>query len=134
MEVRPRGAGDAGPLLDSEAKLAYRARVSELQEEIDEAEAFNDPERVARAREELTFVVRELAGAVGLGGRDRKAGSDVERARVNVTRVIRSALKRISDHDPALGRGLDSAIRTGTFCVYDPPAGGDRAWDLSGPA
>ena len=134
MEVRPRGGGDAGPLLDSEAKLAYRARVSELQEEIDEAEAFNDPERITRAREELAFVVRELTGAVGLGGRDRKAGSDVERARVNVTRAIRTALKRIGDHDPALGRGLDSAIRTGTFCVYDPPVGSDPVWDLSGPA
>ena len=134
MEVRPRGGGDAGPLLDSEAKLAYRARVSELQEEIDEAEAFNDPERIARAREELAFVVRELTGAVGLGGRDRKAGSDVERARVNVTRAIRTALKRIGDHDPALGRSLDSAIRTGTFCVYDPPVGSDPVWDLSAPA
>ena len=134
LEVRARGAGDAGPLLDSEAKLAYRARVAELQEEIDEAEAFNDPERVARAREELAFVGRELAGAVGLGGRDRKAGSDVERARVNVTRAIRTALKRISGHDPSLGRGLDSAIRTGTFCVYDPPVGSDVVWDLSGRA
>jgi len=134
MEVQPRGAGDAGPLLDRQAKLAYRARVSELQEEIDESEAFNDPERAARAREELAFVARELAGAVGLGGRDRKAGSDVERARVNVTRAIRTALKRIGEHDPGLGRGLDSAVRTGTFCVYDPAAGNEPAWDLSGPA
>jgi len=134
MEVRARGEGDAGPVLDHEAKLAYRARVTELQEEIDEAEAFNDPERAARAREELGFVARELAGAVGLGGRDRKAGSDVERARVNVTRAIRTALKRIADHDPALGRGLDSAIRTGTFCVYEPAAGDEPVWDLSGPA
>jgi len=78
--------------------------------------------------------VRELAGAVGLGGRDRRAGSDVERARVNVTRAIRTALRRISEHDPVLGRSLDSAIRTGTFCAYDPPAGGDPVWDLSGPA
>lgn len=134
MEVQQRGAGDAGPLLDREAKIAYRARVMELQEEIDEAEAFNDPERVARAREELAFVARELAGAVGLGGRDRKASSDVERARVNVTRAIRTALKRISDHDPVLGRSLGSAIRTGTFCVYDPPVGDGTVWDLGGPA
>lgn len=133
MEVRARGEGDAGPLLDSEAKAAYRARVNELQEEIDEAEAFNDPERAARAREELGFLARELAGAVGLGGRDRKASSDTERARVNVTRAIRTALKRISDHDAPLGRGLGMAIRTGTFCVYDPPAGAEPVWDLKGP-
>jgi hypothetical protein len=107
--------------------------VAELQEEIDEAESFNDPERAARAREELEFVARELAGAVGLGGRDRMVGSDAERARVNVTRAIRSVLKRISEADPELGRRLDAAVRTGTFCVYAPDPRDELAWDLSGP-
>ena len=133
MEVRGRGEGDAGPMLDVQAKAAYRARVTELQEEIEEADAFNDPERAARAREELGFLARELAGAVGLGGRDRKTGSDAERARVNVTRAIRTALKRIADHDPVLSRSIGSAIRTGTFCVYEPTPGDEPDWDLVGP-
>jgi len=128
-----RGGADTGPLLDGAAKAAYRQRISELQEEIDEAESFNDPERAARARDELAFLVRELAGAVGLGGRDRKTGSDAERARVNVTRAIRTALQRIADHDPVLGRRLGSAIRTGTFCVYEPAPGDEPRWDLDGP-
>jgi len=134
IEVRPRGESDAGPVLDNQAKAAYRARVSELQEEIDEADSFNDPERAARAREELAFLARELAGAVGLHGRDRKTGSDAERARVNVTRAIRTALKRVSEHDAVLGRRLGAAIRTGTFCVYEPPPGEEPVWDLVGPA
>jgi non-specific serine/threonine protein kinase len=113
--------------------LALPERGGELQEEIDEAESFNDTARAARARQELAFVARELAGAVGLHGRDRKTGSDAERARVNVTRAIRTALKRISEHDPVLGRRLGGAIRTGTFCVYDPAAG-EPEWDLKGPA
>jgi tetratricopeptide (TPR) repeat protein len=133
MEVRARGSGDVGPLLDGQAKAAYRARVRELQEEIEEADAFNDPERASRARDELAFLARELAGAVGLGGRDRKTGSDAERARVNVTRAIRTALKRVADHDPTLGRTLGIAIRTGTFCVYEPAPGEEPVWDLSGP-
>ena len=133
IEVRARGDSDAGPALDSQAKVAYRARVGELQEEIDEAESFNDPERAARAREELAFVARELAGAVGLHGRDRKTGSDAERARVNVTRAIRTAIKRVSEHDPALGRRLGAEVRTGTFCVYEPAPGETPAWDLAGP-
>jgi hypothetical protein len=134
IEVRPRGEGDAGPVLDSQAKAAYRLRVEELQEEIDEAESFHDSARAARAREELAFVTRELAGAVGLRGRDRKAGSDAERARVNVTRSIRTALRRIAEHDPQLGRRLDAEIKTGTFCVYEPAAGDETAWDLRGPS
>ena len=134
LEVRARGEGDAGPMLDAAAKKAYKERVDELQEEIDEAESFNDPERAARAREELAFLARELAGAVGLHGRDRRTGSDAERARVNVTRSIRTALKRVSEHDAVLGRRLGTAIRTGTFCVYEPAPGEEPAWDLVGPA
>jgi hypothetical protein len=103
-----------------------------VQAEIDEAESYNDPERAERAREELAFVSRELAAAIGLHGRDRKTGSDAERARVNATRAIRTALKRIAEHDPVLGRRLGGAIRTGTFCVYDP-APDEPAWDLTGP-
>ncbi len=133
LEIRAAGAGDSGPILDQQAKIAYRGRVEELQEQIDEAESFNDPERASRAREELTFVARELAGAVGLGGRDRKTGSDAERARVNVTRAIRTALKRIAEHDARLGRRLGTEIKTGTFCVYEPDPGDEPAWDLTGP-
>ncbi|CAA9501086.1 MAG: hypothetical protein AVDCRST_MAG67-1991 [uncultured Solirubrobacteraceae bacterium] len=134
IEIRSRGESDAGPVLDNQAKAAYRARVGELQEEIDEAESFNDPERAARAREELAFLARELANAVGLHGRDRKTGSDAERARLNVTRSIRAALKRLSEHDAVLGRRLGTAIRTGTFCAYEPPPGEEPVWDLVGPA
>jgi len=129
--VQQASRGDAATT--PAAKVAYRARVNELQEEIDEADSFNDPERAARAREELAFVARELAGAVGLHARDRKTGSDAERARVNVTRAIRTALKRIAEHDPVLGRRLGGAIRTGTFCVYEPAPGEEPAWDLVGP-
>src|SRR5450759_2989730 len=44
------GLGDAGPVLDPEAKAAYRKRLAELQEELAQAEAWNDPERHARGR------------------------------------------------------------------------------------
>jgi hypothetical protein len=133
VEVRARGGGDAGPVLDTQAKAAYRLRVAELQEEISEAESFNDPEKASRARDELIFVARELAGAVGIGGRDRKTGSDAERARVNVTRAIRTALKRLSAHDASLGHRLGVEIKTGTFCVYEPDPGDEPVWDLHGP-
>jgi hypothetical protein len=134
IDVRARGSGDSGPVLDSQAKAAYRLRVQQLQEEIDEADSFHDPERASRAREELGFVARELAAAVGLGGRDRKTGSDAERARVNVTRAIRTALRRISDHDMQLGHRLGTEIKTGTFCVYEPAPGHEPVWDLQGPS
>ena len=120
LGVRSAGSDDAGPLLDAEAKSAYRARVEELREEIEEAESFNDPERAASAREELDFIARELSGAVGLGGRDRKAAATSERARVNVTRASRTVIKRVGEHDAELGDELERTVRTGTFCAYAP--------------
>jgi hypothetical protein len=120
LNVRAAPGDDLGPALDAEAKAAYRERVTELREEIEEAESFNDPERAARARAELDFIAAELGRAVGLGGRDRRQGSDAERARVNVTRSIRSVLRRIADHDELLAQELISTVRTGTFCVYEP--------------
>ena len=96
--------GGAGPRLDATAKAAYRARLEALRAEIDEAVALGDGARAERAREELEFVTRELDLAVGLGGRDRtESGSHAERARVNVTRAIRSTVKRIAGYDARLG-------------------------------
>jgi hypothetical protein len=122
--------GDAGPALDPAAKDAYRSRIDDLRAEIDEADRFHDGERAARAREELDAVSAELAGAVGLGGRDRRAASAAERARVSVTKAIRTAIKRIAEHDPELGDHLTRSVRTGTFCVYDPPARDRVDWRL----
>ena len=94
------GFGDAGEVLDDAAKDAYRRRLAELDELICEAERFNDIGRAAQLGVERDLLVDQLAQAVGLGGRDRRAVSVSERARVNVTRAIRSAIRRIGEADP----------------------------------
>ena len=43
-----------------------------------------------------------------------------ERARVNVTRAIRTVLGRIATHHPALSRHLAATIKTGAVCSYTP--------------
>jgi hypothetical protein len=130
LDVRHGGQADVGPVLDAEAKRSYRDRLEELQSEIEEAEAFNDPERAARAREELAWLADQLSGAVGLGGRDRRTGSDAERARVNVTRAIRAALRRVEERDAELGRILQATVRTGTFCSYEPDPSEPLQWTV----
>ncbi len=121
--------GGAGPRLDATAKAAYRARIAKLEAELAEADRLTDAARADRVRTELEFVRRELGSAVGMGGRDRpQSGSHAERARVNVTRAIRSTLKRIAGYDARLGRELETAIRTGTFCAYEPDPLRPRRW------
>ena len=119
---------DAGVLLDAQAKEAYRRRLAEIDEDIEEARAVGDEERAAQAEAERDFLLRELARAVGLGGRDRRVGSASERARASVTRAIRQAMARIHEHHPTLGEHLDRAIRTGTFCAYLPDPRVPPAW------
>jgi tetratricopeptide (TPR) repeat protein len=122
------GPGDAGEMLDATAKAQYKERLDELREELEEAESFNDPERAARAQQEIEFLAHELSAAVGLGGRDRKAASESERARVNVTRAIRAAVDRIAEHSAALGKHFEATIRTGTFCAYTPDPRMPASW------
>ena len=122
LELADRAAEMARPdaMLDERARREIHARVRELQHDIDEAEAGNDIGRAAKARVEMDRIVELLAGSLGLKGRPRELGSAAERARSAVTWRIRHALKRIAAVHPRLGRHLENAIRTGTFCTYRP--------------
>ena len=117
-----------GPILDEQAKAAYRARLRDLEEELAEATSWADPVRAAKARQERQFLTDELSAAVGLGGRDRAAGSPAERARVRITRAVKIALARIRAHSPALAGHLDATIHTGTFCCYTPDPRAPITW------
>lgn len=122
LELAGRPAELAGQhdVLDERARREYRARIEELQREIDEADRHHDAARGARAREEMDALVEALSGALGLGGRSRALGSAAERARSAVTWRIRSAIKKIAAVHPSLGRHLENSVRTGTYCVYSP--------------
>ena len=111
---------DAGAVLDDRAEQAGGAR---------------GPGRSARrsgaagrsrTREPRARGARGGGGAArvrGGAGRTRSKGG-VERAgvraRVNVQRRLKDAIRRIAEHEAALGRYLDATVRTGTYCVYRP--------------
>jgi tetratricopeptide (TPR) repeat protein len=111
---------DAGDALDAQAIAAYKHRLEDLREAETEATEHNDLARAAAARAEIDALANELARGVGLGGHARKASSTTEKARVNVRQRLLDAMTRIAEHSPALGKHLRQAIRTGTFCSYDP--------------
>ena len=95
--------GDAGEMLDEQAKAAYRRRLSELREELEEAKARGNVERAEQVEQEIEALTRELSRAVGLGGRNRRAASASERARQSVTKSIKAVVERIAQSDAALG-------------------------------
>ena len=112
--------GHAGPVLDRQARDAYRSRLTELEQEVTEAEERHDLDRAAGLREERDFLAAELAAALGLGGRDRLAGDRVERARKAVAMRIETAMRAIAEVHPALARHLRASVATGRFCAYRP--------------
>ena len=124
------GLGDAGELLDPTAKAAYRRRLAEIDDDLDQARAAGDTERAAQANAERDFLIRELARAFGLSGVARRAASAPERARASVTRAVRQAMARIGKHHPELGQHLARTIRTGTYCAYLPDPRAPAGWRL----
>jgi hypothetical protein len=111
---------NAGDALDDKAKSAYRAKLRDLLEDIEEADRNADRGRLEKLNRERAFIEQELARAIGLGGRARRDGSATERARVNVQRRLKDAIGRIAEVDAIVGGYLQRAVRTGTFCCYRP--------------
>ena len=122
--------GDAGVVVDREARAAYKRRLADLGRELEDARAGDDEDRVARAEREIEFLTAELSRAVGLGGRERRAGSAAERARVNVSRTVGAVLRKITERCPMLGQHLAACVRTGVFCSYTPDPRLPLSWRL----
>jgi len=121
LDLAMAGVTDEGlPVLDEEAKASYRRRLAEVEEDIAEAERNHDDARREHAERDRDYLMAELAGAVGLGGRSRTTGGTAERARGAVTRSLRYALERLAEQHPELGEHLGRAVRTGAFCSYQP--------------
>jgi predicted ATPase len=123
-------AGDAGEMLDAQAKQDYKRRLIELREELEERRERGDHEGGAKVESEIDFLINEMTRAVGLGGRDRRAGSAAERARLSVTRAIKAAVQKISEHHSSLGEVLGRSVRTGLFCCYVPDPGVPIIWQF----
>jgi len=121
--------GDAGELIDEQAKRAYRRRLSELREELERAKALGKVERASQSEEEIEALTTELSRGVGLGGRDRRAASVSERARQAVTKAIKGVIKRFARSDHALD--FLCTIKTGTFCSYRPVPDWPITWKLA---
>jgi hypothetical protein len=124
------GLGDAGEMLDDQAKVAYRRRLSELREELEEAKELGSVEHAEQAEQEIDALTSELSRAVGLGGRNRRAASASERARQSITKTIKAVLDRIAQSDATLGDVFARCIKTGNFCSYQPDPVFPIAWEF----
>lgn len=81
------------------------------------------PELLTRAQSNARATMRRVAGTTP---------QSRERARVAVTKAIKSTINKIRRSDPALGRLLGVAIRTGYVCEYQPDTDIQARWKVEG--
>jgi tetratricopeptide (TPR) repeat protein len=115
-ELGARGA----MVLDERARREIGARLRELDADVADAEAAGDHERAALKREARQILAETVARDFGLGGRSRRLGDPVERARKTVSTRLRRSIAAIGKVHPELGRHLERSIDTGTWCAYRP--------------
>jgi len=118
-ELAPHGTG-ADPMIDEQARVAYRNRLEELEHAIDEALSKHHDDRARALDREREALVRELRAATGLGGRRRRLGDETERARKTVSARIRDALRHLDGRHPELAEHLRRSISMGASCCYQP--------------
>ena len=115
-----------------QAKREYRARLEDLRDEIEEAESFNDPERAARAREEMEFIAARALER-RRPRRPRPQGRVERRARAG-ERDARDQGR----HPPHRRRGREPRPRARDdrahrhFCRYEPDPRHPVTWQVDG--
>ena len=108
------------PVVDRQALVAYRSRLTELAGELEQAEQRGDIEWSERVQAEHEALLEHLRHITGLGGRVRHAASPAERARKAVSARIRDAIAKVGGDHPELAAHLTAAISTGATCSYQP--------------
>lgn len=107
---------------DSKARKAYEAGIEILEEK---RESESDPEKAL----EIMDQIKELKTILKNENHDPKSQS--EKARINVTKRIKAALKAIHESLPELGKYLNtSTIRTGISITYTPIPEETPTWIL----
>lgn len=108
------------PVVDRQALVAYRSRLTELEAELEQARQRGDLGWIERARTEQEALLEHLGQITGLGNRVRTMTSEAERARKAVSARIRDAIAKVGGHHPELTAHLEATVSMGATCMYQP--------------
>jgi tetratricopeptide (TPR) repeat protein len=116
------------PVLDRDARLAYRRRAGALAEDIADARARHDVARTEALLLELEEIEATVNRASARAGRPRAFAGPQERARTAVRKAIKRAVDEIGAASPAIGAALRATIVTGSTCSYQPDPAHPVEW------
>jgi len=107
-------------MLDDRARRELRERIEWLRKQRETLRPSDQQKQMTEIDDEIAQIEAALRTATGLGGRRRTFNSSTESARKSVSRNIHRSLKIIGDFHPQLHRHLETCLRIGSFCSYDP--------------
>jgi hypothetical protein len=111
--------GDGAELLDGQARVAYKQRLSELDEEIEAMRANNDLGALEGLQAEREQVQSEIKKA-WFRKRSKRGNSDLNRVRNSVSNAIRRAYQGIQAYEPDGAQHLSSTTSLGFNVIYNP--------------
>ncbi|UTW46371.1 alpha/beta hydrolase [bacterium SCSIO 12696] len=114
--------------IDQQALLAYKKRLTEIDDELADDDPGNSVEHHQRLLEERDALLQQVRQGVGLAGRKRPLNDPAERNRKAVSARIKSSIQKIAEAHPALGEHLKNSVSTGMFCCYSPTE--PQQWQL----
>ena len=103
---------------DTASLRRYKERLLDIDEDLEEAIAFDREDEIERLEEEKDSILKHLSEVSGTGGRSRLKGQK-EKARQSVSSNLKrtvAALPFGSDH-------IKARLKTGYTCTYTPDAG-----------
>ena len=115
-----------GESFDAEAKREYARKLSEIDEELEEAAQFNDLASIERLQSEREKLIDHISKATGKGGKAR-VSTDASRARKNIRQQVNRDIDRMSKFCPELAEHLRTAFQGESLC-YRPTQ--DPGWQF----
>jgi hypothetical protein len=106
--------------LDDRARREYPESIEWLRKQRETLRPSDQQKHIAQIDDDIAQIEAALRTATGLGGRRRTFNSSTERARKSVSRNIHRSLKTVGDFHPQLHRHLETCLRIGAFCSYNP--------------
>jgi 7-cyano-7-deazaguanine synthase in queuosine biosynthesis len=107
---------------DVDARAAYRVRLTDLNQEMENARRDGNSLWLSELEEERQTILVELQRGQGLGRRSRRQGDDRERVRKAVYAALRRVRVKIAEDDAEMAQHLRAPqLRGGAAPCYQPP-------------
>lgn len=111
---------NGGEFLDDRAREDYRQRISEIDDELRQAERNRDRTQLDELIGDKEFILSQLSQATGLFGKKKQMSPEGKKARDRVRNAIDRAIEKIGKWDSTLAGHLHKSLEFKDLVAYRP--------------